>query len=81
MKMKAKRICIKWCGERSEAKRSVHESRGDGARSEGLKALLLSALCLALAVGQARASSVPDAPADAPVAMRYNGADIEIINV
>ena len=86
MKMKAKRICIKWCGERSvakrsvhksrgdgersEARRSVHESRGDGERSEGLKALMLSALCLALAVGQARASSVPDAPADAPFAMQ-----------
>ena len=35
-----------------------------------LQALMLSALCLALAVGQARASSAPDAPADAPVAMR-----------
>ncbi|NDF40120.1 MAG: hypothetical protein EB140_14525 [Proteobacteria bacterium] len=35
-----------------------------------LQALLLSALCLTLAVGQARASSVPDAPADAPVAMQ-----------
>jgi len=35
-----------------------------------LQSLTLSALCLTLAVGQARASSVPDAPADAPVAMR-----------
>jgi len=35
-----------------------------------LNALMLSALCLALAFGQARASSVPDAPADAPVAMQ-----------
>ena len=35
-----------------------------------LRALMVSALCLALAVGQARASSVPDAPADTPVAMR-----------
>jgi len=35
-----------------------------------LQSLTLSALCLTLAVGQARASSVPDAPADAPVAMQ-----------
>ncbi len=35
-----------------------------------LQALMVSGLCLALAVGQARASSVPDAPAGAPVAMR-----------
>lgn len=32
--------------------------------------LIVSGLCLALAIGEARAASVPDAPAGAPVAMR-----------
>ncbi len=32
--------------------------------------VMMSGLCLALAIGDARASSAPDAPADAPVAMR-----------